>query len=115
MFFVNMARSCFFVSFWYDGWYMNTPKLLLLFAGGTIGMVHNQETGALEPAASALELLQHIPELHEIAEIDFELVDNVDSSNMTPDHWVTLATRIAAQYDQYDGCLLYTSDAADDM
>ncbi len=85
---------------------MNTPKILLLFAGGTIGMVHNQETGALEPAASALELLQHIPELHEIAEIDFELVDNVDSSNMTPDHWTTLATRIAAQYDQYDGFVI---------
>lgn len=85
---------------------MHTPKLLLLFAGGTIGMVHNSQTGALEPAASALELLQHIPELHEIADIDFELIDNVDSSNMTPDHWQRLAQRIADTYHQYEGFVI---------
>src|SRR3989339_1154668 len=79
------------------------PKLLILFAGGTIGMVHNPTTNALEPAQSALELLQNIPELNDIADIDFELIVNLDSSNMTPEHWVMIAKKIHEQYNMYDG------------
>ncbi|MDD2657023.1 MAG: asparaginase [Patescibacteria group bacterium] len=79
------------------------PKILLLFAGGTIGMVPNPKTGALQPAQSALEVLNNIPELSEIADIDFELVANVDSSNMVPDHWIKLAQIILAKYHDYDG------------
>lgn len=79
------------------------PKILLLFAGGTIGMVHNPTTDALEPAASALELVEHIPELHEVADIDFEFVVNLDSSNMTPEHWSLLAQKIDERYNEFDG------------
>ncbi len=79
------------------------PQILLLFAGGTIGMVPNPQTGALEPASSALELLKNIPELEDIANIHFEFIVNLDSSNMTPDHWSLIATNIAEVYDQYDG------------
>lgn len=79
------------------------PKILLLFAGGTIGMVPNPETGALQPAQSALEVLNNIPELNQIADIDFEVVVNVDSSNMVPEHWIKLAESIVKKYDDYDG------------
>ena len=82
---------------------MKKPKLLLLFAGGTIGMVKNPNTQALEPAQSALSLIQHIPELNDIADIDFEFVVNVDSSNMTPEHWTKLANIIYQKYQDYDG------------
>jgi len=78
-------------------------KILLLFAGGTIGMVHNIQTGALEPAQNSNELLNEVPELNQIVELGFEFVVNIDSSNICPDHWTMLANRIAENYDKYDG------------
>jgi len=78
-------------------------KLLLLFAGGTIGMIHNPQTNALEPAQSAVVLLEQIPELADVADIDFQMVINLDSSNMNPTHWSMIAERIHEHYDLYDG------------
>lgn len=66
-------------------------------------MVHNPVTNTLAPAQSALELVQNIPELDDIADIDFEFVVNLDSSNMTPAHWVMLATKVNDRYSEYDG------------
>ncbi|PIR03805.1 MAG: L-asparaginase 1 [Candidatus Magasanikbacteria bacterium CG11_big_fil_rev_8_21_14_0_20_39_34] len=79
------------------------PHILLIFAGGTIGMVPNKDTGALQPAESALELMKQIPELEEIATLDIEVVANIDSSNMTPEHWVKISHTINDNYSKYDG------------
>jgi L-asparaginase len=40
----------------------NNPKILLLYTGGTIGMMKDFETGALK-AFNFKKLLQRIPEL----------------------------------------------------
>lgn len=82
------------------------PRILLLFAGGTIGMIPNPKTGALEPAESALALMKQIPELQDIAELDMVVISNIDSSNMTPDHWTNMADTIADRYEQYDGFVI---------
>ena len=64
-------------------------KILLIYTGGTIGMMKNFETGALK-AFNFSKLLQKIPELKqldcEIETISFE--KPMDSSNLNPKHWV---------------------------
>ena len=71
------------------------PNILLLYTGGTIGMMKDFETGALK-AFNFSKLLQKIPELKqldcEIETISFE--KPIDSSNMNPEKWVKIATII---------------------
>ncbi|OYQ41975.1 L-asparaginase 1 [Flavobacterium cyanobacteriorum] len=88
------------------------PNILLLYTGGTIGMVRNFETGALK-AFNFRKLLQHIPELkHLDCHIDTASFENpIDSSDMDPEKWVRMAAIIADNYNTYDGfVILHGSD-----
>lgn len=85
---------------------MARPKICLLFCGGTIGMVRNPQTGALQPASDALEILRDFPELQKIAQLDFKMVINKDSSNMTPANWTEIAKKVHSLYDKYDGFVI---------
>ncbi len=82
---------------------MNRPKICLLFAGGTIGMVRNPQTGVLQPVGNSAEIIQHFPEIQKHVQLDFKMVVNIDSSNMTPQIWTQLAKTIHQLYDKYDG------------
>lgn len=87
-------------------------KILLIYTGGTIGMVKDFETGALK-AFNFDELLQNIPEIklleHKIDSLSFERP--IDSSNMNPTFWVQIAQMIEDNYQSYDGfVVLHGSD-----
>ncbi|MDD3861282.1 MAG: asparaginase [Candidatus Gracilibacteria bacterium] len=82
---------------------MARPKVCILFAGGTIGMIKNQKTGVLQPATNASEILRHIPELQKYVQLDLKMVVNIDSSNMNPSHWTDIAKAINTLYDKYEG------------
>lgn len=82
---------------------MKKPKICLIFAGGTIGMVPDKKTGALQPAQNAAEIIRGIPEIQKHVELDFKMVVNIDSSNMQPAHWTQIANKIHQFYDKYDG------------
>ena len=87
-------------------------NILLIYTGGTIGMIKDFETGALK-AFNFSELLQNIPELklleHSIDTISFK--EPIDSSNMNPVYWVQIATIIEERYEEYDGfVVLHGSD-----
>jgi L-asparaginase len=87
-------------------------KILLIYTGGTIGMMKNFETGALK-AFNFSKLLQKIPELKqldcEIETISFE--NPIDSSNMNPEQWILIANIIEENYDNFDGfVVLHGSD-----
>lgn len=82
---------------------MTRPRIKILFAGGTIGMIRNRQTGALEPAQDLESILQLIPELQSEMKMEFQNVMNLDSTNMKPDDWSTLAKIIKQQYANYDG------------
>ncbi|WP_373057694.1 asparaginase [Zunongwangia sp. H14] len=89
-----------------------SAKILLVYTGGTIGMIKDYETGALK-AFNFDELLQNIPELkileHEIHTLSFE--NPIDSSNMNPGYWLKIAETIAKNYEDYDGfVVLHGSD-----
>jgi L-asparaginase len=49
------------------------------------------------------KLLEQIPELSSLAEVELLPVSNVDSSNLRPELWVALAKAIYERMDQYDG------------
>lgn len=82
------------------------PKICLLFAGGTIGMIRNRETGALQPASNAMELIQNFPELQKIIQLDFKMICNMDSSNLNPTHWTEIAKTIHTLYHNYEGFIV---------
>ena len=87
-------------------------KILLIYTGGTIGMMKDFETGALK-AFNFSKLISKIPELKqldcEIETISFE--KPLDSSNMTSIHWISIANSIQKNYDSFDGfVVLHGSD-----
>ena len=87
-------------------------KILLVYTGGTIGMMKKPETGALV-AFNFDKLLTHIPELRQLTcEIDAHSFDEpIDSSNMDVAHWIQIGDVIAQRYDDYDGfVVLHGSD-----
>lgn len=83
---------------------MKRGKILLIYTGGTIGMVKNAKSGALE-SFNFNHLLQHFPEIEQFnLDIDIKsFTPPIDSSDMTPDMWKTLARLIADNYSLYDG------------
>ena len=90
----------------------NKNSVLLIYTGGTIGMIEDAKTHQLKPF-DFTHLTDQIPELKKLAAslstVSFERP--IDSSNMHPDIWVELATLIEKNYDQYDGfVILHGSD-----
>ncbi len=90
----------------------DTTNILLIYTGGTIGMVKDYKTGVLK-AFNFKELISNIPELNQLdcklKGISFD--EPIDSSNMNPDHWVTIARMIEDNYERYDGfVVLHGSD-----
>lgn len=88
------------------------PNILLIYTGGTIGMMKDFETGALK-AFNFKKLLQKIPELKQldckIETISFE--KPIDSSNMNPEKWKNIAEIIEENYLIFDGfVVLHGSD-----
>lgn len=91
---------------------MKKTSILLIYTGGTIGMVTNYETGALK-AFDFTELLKHIPELklldHDIEAVSFE--KPIDSSEMSPVYYRRIIEIIENNYKAYDGfVILHGSD-----
>ncbi|MFA5948481.1 MAG: asparaginase [Candidatus Gracilibacteria bacterium] len=82
---------------------MARPKICILFCGGTIGMIKNPETGVLQPALDASEIIREIPEIQKYVQLDFKMIVNIDSSNMNPSHWTLIAEKINSIYNNYDG------------
>jgi L-asparaginase len=81
-----------------------TPSLLIIYTGGTIGMVKDKITGALQPYHFD-DIYNLIPVLrnfdYNLRSISFDPL--IDSSNVTPSFWVKLATVIEDNYEKYDG------------
>ena len=88
------------------------PTILLIYTGGTIGMIKDFDTGALRNF-NFDELLNHIPELKLLdCNITTTSFDHpIDSSNMDPTYWVDIATIIEKNYESMDGfVVLHGSD-----
>ena len=91
---------------------MNKVRILLIYTGGTIGMIKNPKSGELR-AFNFNNILVKIPELH-LLDCDIEtnsIPEPIDSSNMNPNYWVEIAEIIESNYTQFDGfVVLHGSD-----
>jgi len=91
---------------------MKKTKILLIYTGGTIGMMKDYKSGALK-AFNFAKLLKNIPELNQLdCEIQSHSFETpIDSSNINTEHWVSIATTIEETYHEYDGfVVLHGSD-----
>lgn len=86
---------------------LSETSVLLIYTGGTIGMIHNEETGTLE-SFNFKHLMKHIPELNKCGvKIDSYVFDKIiDSSDMNPEVWVKLVGVIRDNYDKYTGFVI---------
>ena len=88
---------------------MNTrkPSVLLIYTGGTIGMIENPETGALENFDFD-HLKTFVPELKRFnMNIDsFQFNPPIDSSDMDPAFWVDMTKIVERNYHKYDGFVI---------
>ncbi|MFI5219518.1 MAG: asparaginase [Bacteroidia bacterium] len=82
-------------------------KILIIYTGGTIGMVYDEKAAVLKPF-NFQQIYSHVPEIkrlnHTITVQSFSPL--IDSSNMQPSHWVQLAQVIGNQYENYDGFVI---------
>ena len=91
---------------------MSTPKILIIYTGGTIGMIKDQRTGELR-SFNFEYIYDHVPELERF---NFELKSisiskPIDSSEITLCHWTDLVEIIETNYAKYDGfVILHGSD-----
>jgi len=91
---------------------MKKTKILLIYTGGTIGMMKDYKSGVLK-AFNFAKLLKNIPELNQLdCDIESHSFDiPIDSSDISILNWVEIATTIESNYDVYDGfVVLHGSD-----
>lgn len=91
---------------------MQKPSVLMIYTGGTIGMINDPKTGVLK-AFDFKHLSNQIPELDrlnvKLTAISFE--KPVDSSEMNPEKWAEIAQIVFENYESYDGfVILHGSD-----
>ena len=78
------------------------PRVLIITTGGTITMAQDGH-GGFEPALGDPTFLDAVPELCALADVDVLPLANIDSANMEPSFWVTLAEALENEYGDYDG------------
>jgi L-asparaginase len=88
------------------------PSILLIYTGGTIGMMQDVKTGQLKPFDFS-HLTEQIPELEKL-DVDLHSTafeKPIDSSDMQPETWVRMAEIIRDSYKKHDGfVILHGSD-----
>ncbi len=83
------------------------PSILLIYTGGTIGMVQKSGVGALSPVRFD-QILDEVPELNRLGYNLESITFNppIDSSDMNPKVWARLAKTIQKNYSKFDGFVI---------
>lgn len=89
-----------------------SSSVLLIYTGGTIGMMEDPTSHQLKPFDFG-HLYAQVPELQKfdisLSSLAFE--KPIDSSDMRPEVWIRLAEMLEENYDRYDGfVILHGSD-----
>ena len=85
----------------------NKPSILIIYTGGTIGMVQNTVSGVLVPVKFD-HIQEEVPDLNRLG-YNLQVVafsPPIDSSNMTPAIWIKIANTIERNYNKYDGFVI---------
>lgn len=82
-------------------------KVLVIYTGGTLGMVYDAQSDGLVPFDFA-QIPENLPEMarldFDISVLTFETL--LDSSNINPSVWITLAKIIGEKYHEYDSFVI---------
>lgn len=79
-------------------------RILIIATGGTIA---STEDGAgLAPTLTGKELAARVPLIDTLCDLDFVQPMNIDSTNMRPRDWLSIARVIRDGYDRYDGFVI---------
>lgn len=83
------------------------PSILIIYTGGTIGMVNDPHKGTLVPIDFS-HISDQVPELKKFGyRLDSVSIDPViDSSNVEPEKWILMAEMIRDNYETYDGFVI---------
>lgn len=83
------------------------PKILIIYTGGTVGMIYDDKVNALRPLGFA-EIKNNMPEMYRLGYHFFvhPFSPPIDSSDMTPDIWIKMAEIIEQNYHYYDGFVI---------
>lgn len=79
-------------------------RILMIGTGGTIAS--KQTDNGLKPGLSSEDILSYIPQVEKVCEVKTMQVCNIDSTNVTPEHWEILSRTIEEQYDRFDGFVI---------
>lgn len=112
---------------------MSLGEVLVIYTGGTIGMIHRDKrnrASPLIPVPDGKALAESVPQLEELkSEVPYEVeglcdeggdpMEPLDSSDINLTHWGAMASHIGRRYDDYDGFVIlhgtdtmaYTSSA----
>lgn len=83
---------------------MKKQNILMLATGGTIACKRSES--GLTPLLSSQELIQFVPDSRSFCEVEAIQVFNIDSTNMQPCHWLSIAQIIHEQYSRFDGFVI---------
>jgi L-asparaginase len=89
------------------------PRLLLLLTGGTMLMTPSVAPAGAVPRPLTLDeertsrdLVAEVPSLARLAELDTRHLFQMDSANMQPGDWITIARAVHTELPSYDGVVI---------
>jgi L-asparaginase len=72
---------------------INLPKVVIVTTGGTIAEKESAQGGAV-PALTGKDLIEAVPGLSKVADVEVVNFTNIDSSQMTPQIWANLSKKV---------------------
>ena len=79
-------------------------KILMIATGGTIASIPSNN--GLIPKISGKDIISLVPALKNICTIDTAEIMNIDSSNLSPAHYIKILDTIEKNYNNYDGFVI---------
>lgn len=79
-------------------------RILMIGTGGTIASSATPD--GLHPQLTLQEILEYIPNISQLCEVETIQVCNIDSTNISPDIWIELVHTIRSSYDKFDGFVI---------
>ncbi len=84
------------------------PTISIIATGGTIASRVDYQSGAVKPLESVEEILSAVPELANIANINYRTLFQLSSEDMEAEHWIKLAQHIKNEIEEFgsDGIII---------
>ena len=79
-------------------------RILLIGTGGTIASTPTQD--GLAPELTSAQLLSFLPDLSTLCRVECIQLMSLDSTNITPVHWLEIVSCLRSHYDNYDGFVI---------